>query len=120
MTAIFFDTLLFSQALRDSGMNEKTANVLAEEVRKIEEKREAATKEEVVAQKNIVGGDIATLRNEMHQEFKLVRNEMQQEFKLVRSEMKTIEQGILKEIKNTMFITVVSLGTIIALIEKFF
>ena len=119
-TVTIFDTLLFAQAMKESGMNEKTANALAEELKKFREESAVATKEEVLTQKNFVEGDINSLRNEMHQEFKSLRGEMTQEFKLVRAEMKGIEQGILKEIKHTIFITVVSLGGVIALIEKLF
>jgi hypothetical protein len=53
-TATFFDTLLFSQAMRDSGMSEKTANALAEEMKKLRENNDSATK-----------GDIELLKRDM-------------------------------------------------------
>jgi ABC-type phosphate transport system auxiliary subunit len=100
----FFDTLLFSETMRESGMNEKTAKALAEELKKFREENTEAAKEEVLVQKNIVSTDINSLRGEMHQEFKSVRNEMHQEFKLVRS-----------EIRNAVLATVISLGSIVAI-----
>ena len=53
-TANFFDTLLFSQAMREAGMNEKTANALAEELKKFRENSETAPK-----------GDIEFLRKDI-------------------------------------------------------
>ena len=53
-TAAIFDTLLFSQAMREAGMNEKTANTLAEELKKFREESGVATK-----------GDIELLRKDI-------------------------------------------------------
>ena len=100
-TVTIFDTLLFAQAMKESGMNEKTANALAEELKKFREESAVATKEEVLTQKSFVEGDINSLRREMQNEFKLVH----EEFKLVRS-----------EIKNVALTTIISMGSIMAVI----
>lgn len=86
-TTMSFDTLSFSQTMREAGMNEKTANTLAEELKKLKEDDNVATK-----------GDIS----------------------LLRKDMQIMEERLLKEIKSTMLITVLSIGTIITLIEKVF
>ena len=117
-TVNFFDTLLFSQAMREAGMNEKTANALAEELKKFREESVIITQDEVSSKRAIVTNDIDTLRNEMHQEFKLVRNEMSQEFKAVRTDLgkdiEITEQRLLKEIKSSMLATIITIGSIVA------
>ena len=126
----FFDTLLFSETMRESGMNEKTAKALAEELKKINEANYASSKQDVKDEAIKTREEIQnkTLLSESRLEQKIskvenkisgLEHEMQQEFKLVRSEMKTSEQRIISEIKSATLIIVFGLGTIIALVQKF-
>ncbi len=111
----FFDTLLFSETMRESGMNEKTAKALAEELKKINEANYASSKQDVKDEAIKTREEIQnkTLLSESRLEQKIskvenkisgLEHEMHQEFKLVRS-----------EIRNAVLATVISLGSIVAI-----
>lgn len=60
-----FDTLLFSKAMKEAGMNEKTADTLAEELKKFREAGELATK-----------GDIDLLQNNIQKEMQILEQKL--------------------------------------------
>lgn len=63
--AVSFDTLLFSKAMKEAGMSEKTAEALAEELKKFREAGELATK-----------GDIDLLQNNIQKEMQILEQKL--------------------------------------------
>lgn len=89
------DTLKISKRFEKVGLETKVAEELAEVISEsqAQSRDDLATKNDILLLKN----DLSSLEKNMKQEFKLIRS----------------------EIRNSMLMTVISLGGIIALIEKF-
>ena len=91
--------------MRESGMNEKTAKALAEELKKINEANYASSKQEA--------------REEIQHKTSGIESRLENKISNLEQKMKTMEQRIISEIKSATLIIVFGLGTIIALVQKF-
>lgn len=90
MSPVRYNPLAYSEKLKENGMSEKLANVIAQQQAEFA----SGINNESLASKDDISGiksDIRTILSEMKSEFKIVREEMKSEFKLVREEMKSLE-----------------------------
>ncbi len=86
------DTLQFFNRMQKAGLDKKISDELAEAIKETQSQFISQSLENVVTKQ-----DILTLESKIDHEIKLVKS----------------------EIKNSMLTTIISLGTIMALIEKF-
>jgi hypothetical protein len=100
------DTFDFAQKLQQSGLNEKTSEAMAKEWKEIQV--HLVTKEELKKEIEHIKKDRKKMEDRIMTRIDRVEERLSGEIKLIRS-----------EIKISMLTTIISLGTIIALIQKF-
>ena len=107
---LMIDTLQTTKELQKSGLKEESSEIIATKFKEIQQEY----KKEFVSNKKF-NSEIRLLRKDIKSEANSIRSELKFEVGLIKQEFKLVRQ----EIKYSMLTTIISLGTIVALIEKF-